>query len=149
MPWLETELKLAVLASFISCQIEQEAGMHPGGRLHAIATSSLLRLTCACGVECTLAYKEEAMAAYWGLHCLTDQYAAAPGAIRQGRLITLHLPYFPSTLATPERRDMLQLMRKAETYGNPRLMNSTKRRPQKKSIGARPENVSRETTEEM
>jgi len=111
--WLEAETAIVVLGNFIACQIAQEAGLTPTGRLSVQVNGSLLRLTCVSGAECTLAFSEEATAAYWALLCLTDQLDAVPGAIANGNLIAWRTSFWPISEAIPERRDIVRRMRNA------------------------------------
>lgn len=147
MTWLDRELKIVAAGNFVACHTAQEAGLIPPGRISVQVTGSLLRLTCACGSVCMLAYKEETMAALWGLRCLTDQIDGVLGAIQQGSLTMLQMPYFPITEATPERRDLLRAMKRAArgvTYRG--TSSSTRTTKASRSTGGQP-NVSRETEE--
>src|SRR3982750_3955791 len=149
MTWHERDLKIVALASFISCQIGQEAGTIPAGRVSAIVYGCCLRLTCVCGAVCTLVYREETMAALWGLRCLTEQYGAVPGAIQTGNLTELHLNYWQNTAELPTRASLLSLMRKAVRPVRQAGTNSSTRRKNRNLLIGGQRNVSRETLEDM
>lgn len=141
MTWLEREAKIVAAASFIACQIEQEAGLEPQRPLSVRVYGCMLQLTCSCGAACTLLFKEETTAALWALLCLTEQTDGVLGAIQLASLTGWRANYWPNTEATPDRGDTVRRMRKAARLGNPPGRNSPRKGIRGQLSGEPPEEL--------
>lgn len=111
MRCVQDHLKLALKASFLDCLIQAENGSKSHYLAWQTARGPLLSLTCACGLACTLAYRQEAMALLWASRCLTAPRESVLGAIHNGSLLTA---FWPSSFVTSIPVNTKELLKEAE-----------------------------------